>query len=158
MNRNVIFLTLLIGIWACSEQDSTMGKTEPKVVGAAPAEPEKVADIEQPATYARGKSSYHTICAACHMPTGQGVPGLNPPLVGTEWVMGDKVRLIGIVLNGFNEEIEIDGDRYANEMAALDYLSDEEIANILTYVRFEFGRRSNNVTIEEVAAVRAAGS
>ena len=157
MNRNsyLIFLVLLMGTWACTEQDPATDQREPEVVES---EPEKAAEVEKPVTYALGKSSYNTICAACHMPTGQGVPGLNPPLVGTEWVMGDKDRLIGIVLNGFNEEIEIDGDRYANEMAALDYLSDEEIANILTFVRFEFGRRSNEVTIEEVAAVRAAGS
>ncbi len=88
------------------------------------------------------------------MPNGQGVPGLNPPLQGTEYVKGDKTRLIKIVLHGLNEEIVIHGEVYANQMAGLGHLPDSTIANILTYVRYEFGGKATSILTEEIERVR----
>ena len=68
--------------------------------------------IAQPALTAsktRGKIVFTTYCMPCHQADGNGVPNLNPPLVKTSYVLGDKTKLIGIVLNGLNQEIEING-------------------------------------------------
>ena len=115
--------------------------------------------FEQPspaASIARGKKVYETYCLACHQQDGTGVPRLNPPLVKTSFVLGDKKMLIGIVLNGFDEPIEIDGDTFSNVMASHDFLKDQEIADVLTYVRNSFGNKASAVMPDEVAAVRAA--
>lgn len=108
------------------------------------------------ASVARGKKVYETYCLACHQADGTGVQRMNPPLVKTEWVLGDKKRLIGIVLNGMDEPIEIDGETFSNIMAPHDFLKDQEIADVLTYVRNSFGNKASAVTAAEVKAARDA--
>jgi mono/diheme cytochrome c family protein len=103
----------------------------------------------------RGKKVFETYCLACHQADGTGVPRLNPPLVKTSFVLGDKKMLIGIVLNGFDQEIEIDGEVFNNVMASHNFLKDQEIADVLTYVRNSFGNKASAVTPAEVAKVRA---
>ncbi len=103
---------------------------------------------------ATGKQVYDTYCRACHMDNGSGVPGMNPPLAGTEWVTGDKERLIKVVLNGLNEPIEINGETYQNAMAAHAFLNDQQIADVLTYIRQSFGNNAGAISANEVAQVR----
>ncbi len=104
-----------------------------------------------------GKKLYMTHCSVCHMPNGLGMKGAFPPLANTEWTNGPAEVMIDIVLNGFNEEIEINGDKYVTPMAALPHIKDDELAAILTYVRSSFGNESSAVTAEEVAVVRSRG-
>jgi mono/diheme cytochrome c family protein len=104
---------------------------------------------------ARGKIVYTSICLACHMADGGGVPTLNPPLTGTEYVLGDKTRLIKIVLNGFKEDVEINGQKFSNNMTPHSDLKDQQIADVLTYVRKSFGNKATSVTAAEVKKVRA---
>jgi mono/diheme cytochrome c family protein len=101
-----------------------------------------------------GKVVYETYCLPCHQANAKGVSGLNPPLTQTEWVLGDKARLIGIVLNGFSEGVEIKGEYYANAMPAHSHLNDQQIADVLTYVRSNFGNKASAITPTEVAEVR----
>ncbi|WP_158233315.1 cytochrome c [Reichenbachiella sp. 5M10] len=102
----------------------------------------------------KGQKVYRAHCMACHQKEGTGVLRMNPPLIQTEWVLGDKARLIGIILNGFEGEIEVDGVTYNSIMNSFSYLSDEEISALLTYVRQSFGNDASPVTSDEVAAVR----
>ncbi len=104
---------------------------------------------------ADGKKVYDTYCLACHQADGGGVPRLNPPLQKTEYVLGDKKRLITIVLNGMTEEVEIDGEVYENNMSAHNFLSDQQVADVLTYVRNSFTNKASAVTPAEVKAVRS---
>jgi mono/diheme cytochrome c family protein len=104
---------------------------------------------------ARGKIVYTSVCLPCHMADGGGVQNMNPPLVKTSYVLGDKTTLIKIVLNGFNEDVEINGQRYSNSMSSHDDLKDQQIADVLTYVRNSFGNKASAVKIAEVAKVRA---
>jgi mono/diheme cytochrome c family protein len=110
----------------------------------------------KPANYEAGKKVYSQTCLACHMADGSGVPGLNPPLGKTEWVTGDKKRLINVILNGLNDPIEVNGEEYANPMPAQPNLTDQQIADVLTYVRNSFGNKATPVTAAEVKAQRAA--
>jgi mono/diheme cytochrome c family protein len=115
--------------------------------------------IQEPvpkATLERGKKVYETYCLACHQADGAGVPRLNPPLSKVDYVTGDKKRLIGIILNGFSEEVEINGEYYNNVMAPHDFLKDGEIADVLTYIRNSFGNKASAVTEAEVKKERAA--
>ena len=94
-------------------------------------------------TMARGKIVYNSICLACHMADGNGVPTMNPPIVQTEYVLGDKTRLIKIVLNGFKEDVQINGQSFSNNMTPHKDLSDRQIADALTFVRKSFGNKAS---------------
>lgn len=97
-----------------------------------------------------GAKLYTQHCLTCHGPDGKGSPDLIPPLSQTDWVTGDKGRLIRIMLLGLSGEIEVNGNTYNQEMPAYDYLSDKEIADILTFIRNEFGNKSGAVIPGEV--------
>jgi mono/diheme cytochrome c family protein len=98
----------------------------------------------------RGKIVYTSRCLTCHQVDGSGVPNMNPPLIKTKWVLGDKTALIEIVLKGMNTGVEIDGMRYHNVMASHADLTDLQIADALTYVRNSFGNKAKAVTVAEV--------
>lgn len=103
----------------------------------------------------RGKIVYEKNCLACHQVNGAGVPGINPPLIKTKHVLGDKIKLIQIVIKGFNEEVEINGEFYNNPMPAQVQLNDEQVADVLTYVRNSFGNKATAITIYQVKKERA---
>ena len=94
-----------------------------------------------------GKAIYVRDCLACHMADGRGVPGMNPPLTGSPWVAGPADSLAGFVLTGgFGPEIL---------MARFDYLSDAELAALLTYIRGAFAGIDETISADRVAAVRS---
>ena len=101
-----------------------------------------------------GAAIYKQYCLTCHQVNGSGVPGLNPPLRGTDWVNGDKVRLIGVLLNGL-QNAEVEGETYDNVMPAHDFLTNAQIADVLTYVRSNFGNKADAVLTDEVTVQRA---
>jgi mono/diheme cytochrome c family protein len=107
------------------------------------------------ATMARGKKVYEQYCLACHQADGGGVPKLNPPLEKTSWVSGSKTRLIRVVLKGMDSHEEIDGETYSNTMAPFNFLKDQEISDVLTYIRNSFGNKATPVTVGDVRYVRA---
>jgi len=106
------------------------------------------------ASIERGKKVYENTCLACHQVNGGGVPGMNPPLKKTKWVLGDKKTLIEIVLKGLDKEIEVNDETYSNTMPSFAMLSDKEIADVLTYVRNSFGNKASQVTEAEVKKLR----
>lgn len=100
---------------------------------------------------------YMDRCMSCHQTDGTGIAGVFPPLDGTEWVEGDKGRLIRIVLHGFTGETTVQDVVYSGAMQPWQsFLSDEEIAAVLTYVRSAWNNDGSAVTEQEVAAVRKA--
>ncbi|MBN2349342.1 MAG: cytochrome c [Bacteroidales bacterium] len=101
-----------------------------------------------------GKLVYMKYCLSCHQYDGSGVPGMYPPVKATDWVSGDKERLITVVIKGLDKEIEVNGEIYNNEMPSHHYLSDVQIADLLTYLRSNFGNNAGPVTVEEVTGVR----
>jgi mono/diheme cytochrome c family protein len=109
------------------------------------------------ASLLRGKKVYETICIACHQADAMGVPRMNPPLIKTPWVLGDKKRLIQIVLKGLpGGTIEIDGDVFNNPMPPQEtLLNDQQVADVLTYVRISFGNKASAVTAAEVKSTRS---
>jgi mono/diheme cytochrome c family protein len=106
------------------------------------------------ASIERGKTVYENTCLACHQINGSGVPGMNPPLKKTKWVVGDKKTLINVILKGLDQEIVVDDETYTNVMPAFANLSDQEIADVLTYIRNSFGNKASQVTEAEVKKLR----
>jgi nitrite reductase (NO-forming) len=105
--------------------------------------------------YAMGKQVYMQTCFLCHQPEGQGVPGQIPPLAKSDFLAKlTKDDYIRGVLMGRTGQIMVNGKPYNGIMIPLNYLSDAQVANVLTYVRNNFGNAGDGVTPEEVAKVR----
>ena len=102
----------------------------------------------------RGKKVYTQYCAACHQVDGSGVPGLNPPLEKTTHVLGSKTKLIRIILKGMNTHEEIDGETYSNVMAPHNHLTNQQVSDVLTYIRNSFGNKATAITPGDVKYVR----
>ena len=119
--------------------------------------PDEQKDILGGETLAAGAKVYETYCVACHQRDGKGDGVRFPPLAGTRWVSGNKQRLISIVLHGLQGEIDVEGKPYNGVMPAHGFLSDEQVAQMLTYLRQNFGNHAQGVSAAEVADQRAKG-
>ena len=118
----------------------------------------KTTNIRQGGTavsVARGKEVYTQVCLSCHQVDGGGVPNMIPPLIKTKYVIGDKKQLINIVLNGLQGDVEVNGDFYHNVMPPQSTLTDQQIADVLTFVRNSFTNKATAVKVTEVKAMRA---
>jgi mono/diheme cytochrome c family protein len=104
---------------------------------------------------ARGKAVYLANCLSCHQADGGGVPNLNPPLQRTKWTTGPASTIIKMVLEGSKGKVEIDEETFNNTMPVQAHLTDQQIADVLTYVRKNFGNNASAVTPAEVKAIRA---
>jgi mono/diheme cytochrome c family protein len=102
-----------------------------------------------------GGKIYLQVCAACHMPNGSGVPGMQPALTNNAVVAGDSARLINVLLKGPALILPADREKFSNVMPPFAVLSDADIASVITYVRKNFAPRTPEVTAAEVAAQRA---
>ena len=101
-----------------------------------------------------GKKLFTSICAACHQPTGQGLPNVFPPLANSDFLNADKKRAIKIVINGRQGEVVVNGRKFNNSMPQFP-LGDEDVANVLTFVYNSFGNAGLEVKPEEVKVLRA---
>ncbi len=104
----------------------------------------------------KGNALYKQYCLTCHQADGGGVPRMNPPLIKTSYVTGDKKKLIKWVLQGSVKKVPIDGQTYSNNMPPQAYLTDQQIADVLTYIRSSFGNKSSAILPTDVKAVRAS--
>jgi mono/diheme cytochrome c family protein len=103
----------------------------------------------------KGKKIYEAKCLACHQADGGGVPNMNAPLDAASNVVGkDIARLVRIIRYGYNERIALDGLYYSNAMTASPDLKDNEIADLLTYIRNSWSNKASAVTIAQVQAAK----
>jgi nitrite reductase (NO-forming) len=101
----------------------------------------------------RGERVYRNVCAACHQPNGQGIEGAFPPLASSDFLNADKRRAARAVALGLSGRIVVNGKEYNSQMPALN-LSDEDVANVLTWVYAQWGNKGLELTPAEVAAAR----
>lgn len=105
------------------------------------------------ASVARGQEVYIAQCMSCHMENGEGIEDVYPPLAKSDYLMADKTRSIHNVIHGLSGEIVVNGKTYNMEMTAFD-LSDEQVSDVLNYIRNSWGNKSKPVTAQDVAAAR----
>lgn len=106
-----------------------------------------------------GKRVYERTCQACHQADGRGLPGTFPPVVGSEWVVGDASSLLRIVLNGVQGPIEVAGQSFDGLMPPWkDQLSDQEIAAVVSYIRQWGPNDAGPVDAAAVADIREVAS
>lgn len=136
------------------------------ILTANPSAVASLGDQRVPATLAAGGNDAGVIdgrqlftanCQACHQATGQGLPGVFPPLANATWVTGDEHVLTQIVLHGLIGPIEVAGVTYNGAMPAFGaQLNDEQLAAVLSFIRHEWGNASPAVETATVQASRAA--
>lgn len=105
---------------------------------------------------ALGANVYAANCLACHQADGQGIPMAFPPLANSDYLMADKNRSIDVILHGLEGPVTVNGQHFNSIMPKL-ALSDDDVANVLSYVRNTWGNSGDKVTIEEVRARRTQG-
>lgn len=136
-------LPVLLAITGCSQgSDGAAAGDE----SAAPVDP----------VMARGEAVYYANCVSCHLPAGTGLEGAFPPLAGSDYLTGDRSRVISTILYGNQGPITVNGVQYNGEMPGFAYLSDEEVAAVVTYIMRSWGNDLPGVGPEDVAATRRA--
>jgi mono/diheme cytochrome c family protein len=146
--KRVLFIGVLSLLFS-----SGQAQTKVKIKTKAPVSASSKSSLA--ASVTRGKIVYEKYCLACHQADGSGVPNMNPPLTQTSWVLGSKTVLVQQILKGSHGKVEIDGDTFHNTMPAQAQLTDQQIADVLTYVRNSFGNKASIVTPAEVKSIRA---
>ena len=120
---------------------------------------ESILNEAQQKQFAAGRQHYLTTCAGCHGTDGAGMSRLAPPLIGSDWVLGDEKRLALVILHGLEGPLEVNGKVYdAPEilpvMPAHSTMDDGDIAAILTYIRNEWGNSAGAVSGRLVGSTR----
>jgi nitrite reductase (NO-forming) len=103
-----------------------------------------------------GEVLFKGTCSACHQDTGAGIPNVFPPLAKSDYLLADRKRAIGVVLNGLSGAVTVNGANYNSVMPPMSQLNDDEVANILTYALNSWGNSGGAVTADEVKQVRAS--
>jgi mono/diheme cytochrome c family protein len=162
----IFIVALLLGYQGCIHVDQRGGSFAFRSDLFAPYRTAREVENIQPSGddggYRKGEAQYGIYCAGCHQASGMGTPGVFPPLAGSDWVLSEGPnRIIRVVLHGLAGPVTVNGKNYNNAMPGLgDALSDEQIAQVLTYVRGSkaWGNTASIVTPEQVKAVREAES
>ncbi len=118
--------------------------------------PDETEDNLQKGNIAAGEALYNLYCSSCHLSDGMGDGNRYPPLVASEWVSGHPRRLIDLVLKGLSGSIMVKGKEYNGVMPPHDFLNDEQVAQILTYIRMGFGNNAQPIVTRDVKNVREA--
>lgn len=105
------------------------------------------------ASIARGKDIYMAQCITCHLEQGEGIEGVYPPLAKADYLMADKKRSIHQVIFGVEGEMTVNGKSYNSVMPAFD-LTNEQVSDVLNFIRNSWGNKGEAVKPDEVATIR----
>jgi len=101
-----------------------------------------------------GEKQYLANCSACHQVNGKGLSGAFPPLANSDYFASDPLKAVGAVLNGLSGPITVNGVDYNSVMPNLAYISDSDVADIVTYVINSFDNQGGEVNTAQVTAAR----
>lgn len=100
-----------------------------------------------------GRTTYMSVCQACHMGDGNGIDGVFPPLVDSDYFKNDHDKAIEAVVHGLSGEITVNDKTYDGIMPSQN-LSDEEVANVVTFILNTFDNGGGKVSPADVKKVR----
>ena len=154
------FLALMSSSDATADLQSKLKQARDRIhwpgePGYTPPPPPPPLTEKQQAQFERGRLVYAATCAACHKPNGLGQIGLAPPLADSEWVLESPRRLARIILHGVQGPITVDGESFNLDMPGLGKLRDDEIADVMTYVRRSWDNGASPVEARDVTKIRA---
>jgi nitrite reductase (NO-forming) len=102
-----------------------------------------------------GQALFTGTCSTCHQAEGQGMPGVFPPLARSDYIAADPKRVLQVILHGLVGKVTVNGMEYNSNMPPMNQLTDDEVANITTYVLNNWGNPGGRATAAEAKAVRA---
>jgi mono/diheme cytochrome c family protein len=107
--------------------------------------------------YRKGRDQYVVTCGACHQADGKGLTNMAPALAQSDWVLGDIRRVIGVAVHGLMGPIKVNGKPVVGVppvMPPHGFMKDEQLADILTYVRNAWGNKAGEVSSDEISDYR----
>lgn len=114
----------------------------------APAQDKKLEESK-----ARGKELYTELCITCHLADGKGLAGAIPPLAASNYFLKNPVKAIYAIKYGLSDPIEVNGVKYSTPMTSQN-ISDEEVADVTTYILNSWGNKGKLITVKDVANVK----
>jgi len=150
-------LLLLISLVACSQEGAEnldTAELDGEIDEGLAVHAAEAASITVEERIENGRALYGRHCIACHQANGQGLPGAFPPLAGSDYLAQDPSVAVNAILNGLSGPITVNGTRYNAVMPALSYLSDGEVADVVTFVINSWGNPGGEVAVAEVASAR----
>ena len=136
--------------YAAAQRIATLEKKVQETIKQTP----EIVTMTKEIQIEKGKLVFMQTCAVCHQTNGQGLPQVFPPLAGSDFLMADKARSIRIVLQGMSGPIMVNGTKYDSVMPPIVQLTDEQVANVLTFVRNSWGNTGEAVSPDEVRLER----
>lgn len=134
-----------------NENGKVVDKSKVKTVRESPAATNNTHDEYME----RGEKVYNRVCLACHQSDGSGVPMMYPPVIESEYISGNTDSLIVIILEGLSGPMVVKGEEYNSIMPAMkDVLDDQEVADLINYLRNSYGNSGEFVRPEDVAVMR----
>ena len=149
--RGWLLAPLALGLCLTAGAQPSTGASAPQVhqaeaaAGAAPSAERLKA----------GEEVYKVACIACHQVTGEGMTGAFPPLAKSDYLLSNPERAVGIVVRGLTGEVKVNNQTYNSVMPAMTQLSDQQIADVITYALNTWGNKGGSIPAERVAAERA---
>ena len=151
--RILLLGSILVVFYACGPEKTSGNKDEK---GDKEINNKQVSGIKEEELLKEGKKIYQMYCIACHQADGSGVPGNFPPVAKNPTVTGDLNKLVTIILKGQSGPIEVNGEFYNNVMTPHGFLTDKQIAGVITYIRKNFANEGEPVYPEEIKKIRNA--
>jgi mono/diheme cytochrome c family protein len=108
-------------------------------------------------SYRKGRDQYKVTCGACHQADGKGLANMAPALAKSDWVLGDTRRVIGVAVHGLMGPIKVNGEPVVGVppiMPPHGFMKDEQLADILTYVRNAWGNKGEGISAQEISDYR----
>lgn len=141
-----------------SDAGSASSKREAELVAKraeAIANSPEITGITKDIQFERGKKAFLTSCFACHLASGEGMPGVFPPLAGSDFLNADKDRAIRIVTKGLSGPVTVNGKTYNNVMPPQPQLDDAAVADVLTYIYNSWGNNGSTISPNDVKRARS---
>jgi mono/diheme cytochrome c family protein len=151
MTKKLVFLTVIIVPFiSCGNIQESNSNDKVLMEFNAPVQKQPVKTNKAD----EGKAIFTNFCLSCHQKDASGVPGMYPPLQNNKVVTGDKKKIINIVISGLQGEIEVNDEVYNQTMPPQNYLTNRQIAQVLSYLRKNFGNNADSVKVSDVNAIR----
>lgn len=139
MKHLFVLLIFSITVLSCKNENNTTATKQ---------------NSETERTIQKGKRIYSKFCSSCHLPNGEGVNKVFPPLANSDYLLNNRESSIRAIKYGLNGKLTVNGDDYNGVMAPLG-LSDNEIADVMNYITNSWGNSNKSlITVEEVSKVQ----
>jgi nitrite reductase (NO-forming) len=115
----------------------------------------EITNITKEIQMERGKKVYLSVCFACHLATGEGMPGVFPPLAGSDFLNADKDRALRIAVKGLSGPITVNGKPYNNVMPPQPQLDESQVADVITFILNSWGNKGGAVSANDVKRARS---